>query len=267
MEFLKIIKRRSFINESIYVILNIGLAVALLFIIRATSSLWLAFLLILLSKWRVFAVRPRFWFAHVQADLVSLIVSISFVVFLYVANTNNITDSRVLVVQIILVLFYIGWLVFLKSQSKRVYIVAQASIALFVGTSAIYAMSYGWIASPVVLLMWLVGYATAKHVLGSYEEEKHIVQLSLAWGLVLAEIGWLAYHWTIAYQLPIFTNVLLPQVSIIALAVGFVVYKSYDSYYHHQIVRLNDIILPLLFSIGIIIMLVLAFNGVSTTNV
>jgi hypothetical protein len=115
--------------------------------------------------------------------------------------------------------------------------------------------------------MWLVGYATAKHVLGSYEEEKHIVQLSLAWGLVLAEIGWLAYHRTIAYQLPIFTNVLLPQVSIIALAVGFVVYKSYDSYYHHQIVRLNDIILPLLFSIGIIIMLVLAFNGVSTTNV
>jgi hypothetical protein len=267
MEFLKIIKRRSFINESIYVILNIGLAVALLFIIRATSSLWLAFLLILLSKWRVFAVRPRFWFAHVQADLVSLIVSISFVVFLYVANTNNVADSRALMVQIILVLFYIGWLVFLKSQSKRVYIVAQAGIALFVGTSAIYAMSYSWVASPVVLLMWLVGYATAKHVLGSYEEEKHIVQLSLAWGLVLAEIGWLAYHWTIAYQLPIFTNVLLPQVSIIALAVGFVVYKSYDSYYHHQIVRLNDIILPLLFSIGIIIMLVLAFNGVSTTNV
>ena len=264
MEFLKIVKRRSFINEFIYIALNIALAVALMFIIRVTGSLVPAFLLVLLSKWRIFAVRPRFWFANIQTNLVSFIVSVSFIVFLYAANVANISDSQMLIFQSLLVVLDICWLVFLKPQSKRVYVVAQAGVALFTGVTAIYAMSYGWIASPVVLLMWLVGYATARHVLSTYDEESHIMLLSLVWGLSMAEIGWLAYHWTIAYRLPIVTSLLLPQVSIVVLCIGFLVYKSYDSYSHHQKIRMADIILPLIFTVSIISILVLALNGVNT---
>jgi len=267
MEFLKTVKRRSFLSEVVYVVLNIGLAVALMLIIRTTGSLWLAFALVLLSKWRVLAVRLRFWFANIQADLVSFIVSISFVVLLYTANPANVGDTQSLIVQIILVLLYIGWLLFLKPQSKRVYIVAQAGIALFTGITAIYIMAYSWIALPVVLLVWLVGYATARHVLSSYDDEDHVIFLSLAWGLVLAEIGWLAYHWTIAYHLPILTNILLPQVSIVILCFGFLTYTSYDSFYHHQKIRISDIILPLIFTMSIIGVLMLAFNGVGTGTI
>lgn len=257
MEFIKIVKRRSFLSEVVYIALNIGLAIALVAIIRITGSLLPAFALVLLSKWRVLAVRIQFWFANIQADLVSFIVSISFVVFLYAANTG---DSQSLIVQIILAVLYICWLLFLKSQSKRVYVVAQAGVALFVGVTAVYIMAYNWMASPVVLLVWLVGYAAARHTLSAYEES-HTTLLSLAWGLVTAEIGWLAYHWTIAYRLPIATSLLLPQVSIIILCFGFLAYESYDSYFHHQKVRINDIILPLLFTISIIGVLMLAFNS------
>jgi len=267
MEFLKIIKRRSFLNEAVYVVLNIGIAVALLLIIRLTGSLWLAFALVMIGKWRIFAVRPRFWFANIQANLVSAIVSLSYVVLLYSVNSSNVGDTQILMVQSILVLLDIGWLLFLKSQSKRIYIVAQAAAALFFGISAIYTMSYGWGASPVVLLVWLVGYATASQVLGSYDEESHTILLSLVWGLILAEIGWLAYHWTIAYRLPFMTSLLLPQVSIVAICFGFLAYKSYDSYFHHQKVRFNDIVMPLLFSLSIISVLLLLFNGVSTSIV
>jgi hypothetical protein len=259
MEFLKTVKRRSFLSEAVYVVLNLGLAVALMLIIRTTGSLWLAFALVLLSKWRVLAVRLRFWFANIQADLVSFIVSISFVVFLYITNPTNVGDTQSLIVQGILVLLYIGWLLFLKPQSKRAYIVAQAGVALFTGITAIYIMAYGWDASPVVILVWLVGYATARHVLSSYDDEDHVTLLSLAWGLILVEIGWLAYHWTIAYHLS--TNILLPQASIVILCFGFLAYTSYDSFYHHQKIRISDIILPLLFTISIIGVLMLAFNG------
>ncbi len=262
MEFLKIIKRRSFINEVVYVALNIGLAVSLMLIIRFTGSLTLAFILVLLSKWRIFAVRPRFWFANIQANLVNVIVSVSFVVFLYVVNSANIGSTQSLILQSILVLIDICWLLFLKSQSKRIYIVAQAGAALFTGITALFSMSYGWMATPVVLLSWLVGYATARHILSSYDEESHTEFLSLTWGLVLAEISWLAYHWTIAYPLPILKNFLLPQVSIIATCFAFLAYKSYDSYYHHDKVRFNDIVLPLVFTVGIISILLLAFNVV-----
>lgn len=266
MEFLKTFKRRSFFNELVYISLNIGLAIALLVIIRVTGSPWPAFALVLLSKWRVLSVRPRFWFANIQADLVSLIVSIGFVIFLYSVNQTSGMDIKVFVTQILLTLLYIGWLLFLRPQSKRKYVIAQAGVALFVGVTAIYTMSYNWIASLAVLMMWLVGYATARHVLDNYDES-HITLLSLSWGLVFAEIGWLAYHWTMAYQLPILTNVLIPQISIIALCLGFLAQQAYDSYSRYQKVRFVDIILPLLFTIGIVVVLVFAFNGMSLTTI
>lgn len=264
MKFLKVVKRRSFISEVIYVTLNVSLAVVLMILVRVTGSLWPAFILVLLSRWRVFAVRPQFWFTNIQASLISLIVSLSYVVFLYVANSANVSAVQIFTLQTLLVVLDISWLLFLKPKSKRKYVVAQAGVALFVGITAIYAMAYGWIVSPVVLLVWLVGYATARHILNSYDEEDHIALLSLAWGLAMAEIGWLAYHWTIAYRLPIATGVLVPQVSIIVLCLGFLAYKSYNSYYHFQKIRIVDIILPLIFTVGIISVLVLGFNSVTT---
>jgi hypothetical protein len=265
MEFLKTIKkRRSLLSEVVYIVLNIGIAILLMVIIRTTGSLLLAFAIVILGKWRIFAVRPRFWFANIQANLVSIIVSVSFVVLLYAAGLSGLNSTEVLVVQSILVILDIIWLLFLKSQSKRIYIVAQAGVALFVGITSIFYLSYNWIASVSVVLAWLVGYATARHVLGSYDDESHTVFLSLVWGLVLAEISWLAYHWTIAYHVPFVSNMMVPQASIVVLCLGFLTYKSYDSFYHHQKIRMNDIFLPLIFTVAIISVLVLFFNGVST---
>jgi hypothetical protein len=263
MEFLRIVKRRSFLNESVYVALNVGLAIALMAVVRVTGSLLPAFGLVLLSMWRIFGVRPRFWFANIQTNLVSTIVSISYVVFLYIAGSANASDFTIIIIQSLLTLLYILWLLLLKPRSKRIYVVMQAGVALFAGITAIYAMSYGWIATPVVLLVWLVGYAAARHVLNSYDDESHTMFLSLVCGMVMAEIGWLAYHWTIAYKLPLIIDIPLPQVSIVTLCLGFLTYKSYDSYYHHQKIRFNDIVFPLIFTISVIGILILAFNNVS----
>jgi len=263
MEFLKIVRRRSFLNEVIYFSMNIALAIFLMIIVRVTGSLLPAFALVLLSKWRVFAVRTRFWAANIQANLVSVIVSFSYVVFLYAVNLVNDGNIQNFVFQCMLVVIYACWLLFLKPKSKRKWVVAQAGLALFAGITAIFVMSYSWPASVVVLLSWLVGYSTARHVLGNYDED-HIILLSLAWGLVLAEIGWVAYHWTIAYRLPIFTDLLLPQVSIIVLCLGFLIFKCYDSYFHHDKIRFQDVILPLVFTVGIICILTLGFNSINT---
>ncbi|MEI7918049.1 MAG: hypothetical protein WCH58_01580 [Candidatus Saccharibacteria bacterium] len=264
MEFLKVVKRRSFLNEVIYIALNVALAVGLMLLIRTTGSVYPAFGLVLISKWRIFAVRPRFWFANIQTNMVSFIVSVSYVTFLYTTSLTSMSESQILILQSILAIFDIAWLVLLKPQSKRIYVVLQAGVALFVGVTALSSVSYGWMSSPVVLLTWLIGYAVSRHVLNNYDDESHTLFLSLAWGLVLAEIGWLAYHWTIAYQLPIFNKILLPQVSIIALCFGFLTFKAYDSYYHHQKIRLVDIILPLIFTVSVVAMLLVAFNNVTT---
>ncbi len=265
MEFLKHFKRRSFLNEFIYVTLNICLAISLMVIVRVTGLIWPALILVLLSKWRIFAVRPQFWFANIQANLVSLIVSISYVVFVYNVGHLNIGDTQVLILQLLLAALDACWLLFLKPKSKRKYIIMQAGVALFVGVTAIYSISYILeIATPVVLLMWLIGYATSKHILSNYDEEDRVVLLSLSWGMIMAEIGWVAYHWTIAYRLPFVSSLSIPQVSIIALCMSFLAYKIYNSFYHYQKIRMNDIILPLIFAVAIILVLILGFNGVTT---
>ena len=151
MEFLKSSKRRSLVSELIYILLNVALAVAILLVVWAIESPIAAFALVLLSKWRVLAVRPRYWFANVQANLVDIIVGVSVVVLLYAA-------SNALIAQIVLTALYIVWLLYVKPRSKRTFIAIQAGTALFVGVTALMTVSYDWIASVVVLGMWLIGY-------------------------------------------------------------------------------------------------------------
>jgi hypothetical protein len=264
MEFLKLVRRRSFVSEVVYTVLNIAFAVALVVVILYTQSIPLALGLVLISKWRVLAVRARYWFVNIRSNLVDIIVSVSVVLNMYTIDTANISDTRQNALLAILTLLYIVWLLLIKPRSKRSFVAAQAGIAIFLGTAALYTVSYGWPASVVVIGMWLIGYSAANHVLNTYDDETHTLFLSLAWSVVFVELGWIAYHWTIAYSLPVVTSILVPQVSIISILIGFVAYKSYDSFYHHQKIRTSDILLPLLFTLSVIAILVLVFNRVGT---
>lgn len=259
MELLKLPNKRSLFSEIIYIALNVMLAVAVLGVVWAVESPYAAFLLVLLSKWRVLAVRPRYWFVNLQSNLVDLIVGLSVVVLLYAAN-------GALTAQILMTLLYIGWLLFIKPRSKRSFIAVQAGVATFLGITALMLVSYSWIASLVVLLMWVIGYSAARHVLGSYEEA-HISFYSLVWGLFFAELGWLMYHWTFAYSLPGTGDIKLPQGALIALAVSFIAERAYASYEKNGSVHSNDMILPSLLSVSLIIILLVFFNTVSVGSV
>jgi hypothetical protein len=258
MEFLKSSKRRSMVSELVYIILNIALALAVLGVVWAIESPFPAFGLVLLSKWRVLAVRPRYWFANIQANMVDIIVSLSFVTLLYAA-------SGALIAQLLLTALYIGWLLYIKPRSKRVFIGIQAGTAVFVGVTALMSGTYDWIASSVVVLMWIVGYSAARHFLGSYDDA-HTSFYSLVWGLIFAEIGWLAYHWTFAYAIPGAGNIKLSQVALITLCISFLAERIYSSYSQHGSVRSGDIILPSLLSVSIILVLLVFFNRLGTTG-
>lgn len=260
MEFLKTIRRRSFLSEFVYIILNIVFAIAVLVVVRATDSPLLAFVLVGLSKWRVLAVRPRYWLANIQANLVDFIVSISLVTFLYSVDA---TAQTGLLFQLAITALHIVWLIFVKPLSSKRGVVGQAACALFAGVTALYVVSYAWPVSVVVLGMWLIGYVTARHVITLYKDD-HALFLSLLWALVLAQVGWVAYHWTIAYTVPFVDVARVPQVSILVTCLGLLAYKAYDSYTKHETIRMNDIILPLLFSVSVVGVLLIFFNEVNT---
>ena len=264
MEFLKRVRKRSFLSEAVYTVLNIALAIAVVMVIRYTDSVGFAIGLIVLSKWRVFAVRPRFWWANLRSNLVDFIVSISFVLHMYIVSDASIADPRKLLLLGILTLLYVAWLLIIKPRSKRAYVAVQAGAAVLLGTSALFAISYNWPASAVVLAMWLIGYTAARHILSAYDGETHGLFLSLVWGVILAELAWVAYHWTIAYSLPFVATLHVPQVAIIASLMSFLAFKAYDSFYKNAKIRINDIILPLLFTLSVVLVLLIVFNRVGT---
>ncbi|MGV9002293.1 MAG: hypothetical protein ACOH18_05065 [Candidatus Saccharimonadaceae bacterium] len=265
MEFLKFVRKRSFLSEFIYTILNIALAVGVFLIVRYTDAVWFAIVLVILSKWRVFAVRPRYWWANLQSNMVDFIVSISIVMHMYNINVQPaIGETTKLLILLSLTAGYVGWLLFIKPRSKRFYVALQAGIAVFLGSAALFAVSYNWPVSVVVLGAWLIGYAAARHALSSFDDETHSLFIALTWGLVVAEISWVAYHWSIAYPLPVVPSLMLPQAAIMISLVSFLAYKVYNSFYHHAKVRMTDVLLPLLFTVSVLIVLLLVFNRVGT---
>lgn len=267
MDFLKLVRKRSFLSEAIYTVLNIALAVAVVVVIYYTDSVVFAVGLVLLSKWRIFAVRPRFWWANLRSNMVDLIVSISFVLHMFLVNmpTSGLDESHKILLLSILTLLYIGWLLVIKPRSKRTFIAVQAGVAVLLGTSALFAVSYEWPASVVVIAMWVIGYTAARHILSSYDDETHGLFLSLAWGVVMAQVGWVAYHWTIGYSLPfVGGNLNLAQVAIFTTLMSFLAFKSYDSFHKNAKIRMTDIILPLLFTLSVIVVLLVLFNRVGT---
>ncbi len=258
MEFLKTIRRKSFLSESAYIMLNVALAVAVLAIVRTIESPLPALVLVLLSKWRVFAVRPRYWAANIQANLVDVIVSIGAVVVLYSVASLDLA----LLLQCIIVILYIAWLVILKPRSTKRSMVAQAAIALLVGTTVLFISSYSWPLEFIVLGMALVGYVTARHVLTQFEED-HLQFISLLWAFIMAQFGWISSHWVIAYTLPV-VDIRIPQATVIVAAVAFAAYKVYASYRTHNAIRAVDVALPVLFSASIVFVLMIFFSVIPT---
>ncbi len=265
MEFLRLAKRRTRVSEIVYILLNIGLAAALLLVVWVVESPVPAFALVLLSKWRIFAVRPRYWFAHVQANMVDLIVSLSLVVLLYVAG-NTTQSGEGMGLQIILTGLYVVWLLLLKPRTKRSYVVSQAAIALALGTVALYSVTYDWPSSFVVLGMFLLGYFSARHVLSAYSDSE-IALLSLVWGFVAAQLGWLSYHWLIAYEVPLVPTVRIPQITIIIVALSFLAERIYSSYIKHGYVRTGDVILPTFLALGVTAVIIFLFNSLGSAAI
>lgn len=245
MDLLKMHKRRSRLSEIAYIALNVVFAVALLLLIHGSQSPWLALVIVLLSKWRTLAVRPRFWLANIVANLVDVTVGVSIVVLLYAVDGN-------LPLQIVITFFYIFWLLFIKPRSKRSYVAAQAGVAIFLGITGLSIISYSWNVFFFVFIMWVLGYIAARHVLGSYDEPR-TVMYSLLTGFIFAEIAWISFHWLMAYQLTGFGTIQFSQLALFTTLLSLVAERCYASYHKNGTVKRNDIIMPVTLTASIMV--------------
>lgn len=256
MELIKSAKRRNFLSEIGHAGLNLIYAGLVLLALISFDTPYLAYGIVLLSKWRVFAVRPRFWLANIQTNLVDTIFALGMVTLIW-QNTGN------FVVQLVLSAMFAGWLILLKPLSKRFWVIIQAGATQFIGLSALFSVAHNVPSVLVVALGGGIGYVVARHAINTYQEEHEDVVVSLIWGLVVAELSWLTSYWTVAY-----TPLKITQIGIIASLLGYMVLVVYNHLYYRErgsTVR-RDLTAPVLFALAGIALILVFFNFFDPTS-
>lgn len=163
---------------------------AILFVLIRMGFVPIAASLIVLSKWRMFAVRPRYWPANLRANGVDITVGFAAVIFM----ANSGTASW----QIVWAAAYAGWLIFIKPGSSIWKTSMQALIAQIVGSMALFLELGGAPLYVLVLLIWLICYAVARHFFTSFEEP-YTPLYAHTWGYFAAALVWLLGHWLVFY--------------------------------------------------------------------
>ena len=247
-------KSRNIASSMVHVFLNILLGVGAVLVTILSASPLLGLLLVLLSKWRVFAVRGRYLWLNIKSNLVDTIVGVSVVLLTYYAGAS------LMPVDVLLVIFYCVWLLFIKPMSSEKATLAQSLIAVFLGMSAAAIMAANLDAIVLVLLAFLVGYAASRHVLVQ-SSDKDFTLTTLVCGLVFAEVAWLCQSWAIIYT---FGNsgIRIPQIAIILTIFAFVYNYARQAMIKYQDdFRFKHILGPVVFGVVLVGIIVLWFSN------
>ena len=233
-DFVFVRKSRNIASSMVHIFLNLLLGVGAVLITVLSNSPVLGIILVLVSKWRIFAVRARYFTLNLKSNLVDLIVGISIVLLAYYAGPSF------LLVDFILMTVYSIWLI----------------IAVFLGISAATIMCANLDSIVLVLISFLIGYAASRHVLVQ-SNDKDFTLTTLVCGLVFAEIAWLCHSWNIIYTFGN-TGIRIPQLAVILSIFAFVYNYARQAMIKYQDdFRFKHILGPVVFGavlIGIIVL-------------
>ena len=165
----------------------------------------LAVLMVVLSKWRMLAVRPRHWLAIFRANAVDLVVGISIVVFM--------SQTNIILWQMVWVLIYMTWLLFIKPGNSVLSVAMQALIAQSFGLMAVYL---AWGEAPLwglIIATWAVCYSAARHFFTGFDEPYGRF-FSDVWAFFAASLAFITGHWLLFYGL-------VAQPTLLLTVVGF----------------------------------------------
>ncbi len=246
-------KSRNIASNAVHVLLNILLGIGAVLITVFSGSPLLGILLVLVSKWRIFAVRRRYIWLNLKSNLVDLIVGLSIVLLSYYAGVS------LLPVDFILMAIYVVWLLIIKPLSSETANLVQSLFAVFLGISAITIMAASSNILVYVLLAFLVGYAASRHVLA--QTSKDFTLTTLVCGLVFAEVAWLCSTWGIIYTFGS-TGVRIPQAAVILTIFAFIYnYARQAMIRYQEDFRFRNILAPVLFGMILIGIIVLWFSN------
>jgi len=225
--------------------LHLGLVSVLpiaVFVLVVLNFVQLALSIVVLSKWRMFAVRPRFWASNIRANAVDLMVGLSIVIFMVHSDSWS--------VKFMWAALYAVWLLAIKPGVGVLMISAQAFIGQLAALMALYLT---WAAGPVYGLTFLTGlfcFLAARHFLETFDEP-YSRMLAYIWGYFGAALAWLLSHWLLFYGV-------LAQPTLLLSTLGYGMAVLY--YLDHYDRLSKGVRRQFLFIMVAIVLLVLAFS-------
>ncbi len=198
------IKPANGFSRLAHIITNIVL-VLLVFVLVRTGFAQLALALVLLSKWRMFVVRPRFWPTLVRYNSTDVIVSVSLLIFMVHSDSQFI--------QLAWAAAYAFWLLVIKPATGALMVSIQSMAGLLFGLNAIFLE---WGSSPLywlVISTAVVCYLAARHFFDSFDEP-YAKLLSYLWAFFAAALTWVLGHWLLFYGA-------VAQPTLLLVAVGY----------------------------------------------
>lgn len=243
------IKPASGFSQFLHVSLNLVFPF-IVFVLVRIEFVPLAVVVILLSKWRMFAVRPRFWPANIRANAIDIVTSLSFLFFMtYTSST---------LMQLIWAAGFAVWLVVIKPASTTFMMSLQAMIGLLFGLTTVFVglgeSSLYWL----MILTGLICYLSARHFLDSFDES-YAKLLAYSWAYFGAALTWILGHWLLFYG-----NGLVAQPALVLLAVGYGLAALYYLDHHDRLsklVRVEIMVVTAVTVLAIVISLTLNVTG------
>jgi hypothetical protein len=252
MDLLKSKNKKTLLASAIHVLFNVLFVVAVFFSVLLLEQPLVAIILVLISKWRMLFVRPRFWWVNMLSNLPDIIFGVGTVALMYIMPN--------LIIQITLAAAYAIWLIFIKHGSSKRMVITQAAVAEFIGLWSLFALAH-FLTLPITLIgCFIVGFSAARHVLVNYEEEDSRTLLAMIWGILVAEVGFIAFHWTLAYSF--FGVLLVPQVAILVTLLAMIFLSCYNSYQSNgNKIKWVDIRWTVIFATLLTIVIATLFSG------
>lgn len=201
----------------------------------------IAVVVLLLSKWRMFAIHPRYWLSHVRTNAVDIIVGLSVLEFIIQSDT---------VFQIIWVIAYEVWLLLIKPGSSNLAVTVQALTAQTLGLVSLFLAFAASSLAFYVLAVWVICYFSSRHFLGIFEE-RHGGLISSVWAFLSASLMWVLGHWLL-----FFGQIAQPAVLISVIGLGLA-----GLYYLDQSDRLATAVKKqILFAMLALIFIIIVFS-------
>lgn len=203
------LKPKSGFSHFIHLLFTLLLP-TLVYIFVRLHFVGLALGIILLSKWRMFAVRPRHWWPNIRANAVDIIVGISMLVFI---TESDLAFGAGAAMQMVWTAVYLLWLLLLKPRSGTFMVALQA---LACQTAGLMALWLAWGDKPSAVLVLGTGiicYVSARHFFSNFDEP-YSALFSHTWGYFAAALSWILAHWLLFYGV-------LAQPTLILSVLGF----------------------------------------------